>query len=66
MISLRMMFPLILIGMVFQNSDCKTVAEEVKTPKVKIEFRLAQDLPGKGLTEVTLPGKGRGQKIEAV
>jgi len=62
----RMIFVLLFFGLLLPFSLSTTVAEDVKTPRVKIEFRLAQDLPGKGLTKVTLPGSGRGQKGEVI
>ncbi len=62
----RMIFVLFFGGLLLQWSSSTGVAEDSKSAKVKIEFRLAQDLPGKGLTKATLPGNGRGQKGETV
>ncbi len=60
----RMILVLLFAGLLLQWNSSTSVAEDAKSAKVKIEFRLAQDVPAKGLTKVTLPGNGRGQKRE--
>lgn len=62
----RMFTAMFFCGLLLQLIPSVTVAGDSKSTKVKIEFRLAQDLPDKGLTKATLPGNDRGQKGETV
>ena len=66
MVKLSRMLFVLLSGLLLQLSLSVCVAEDSKPVKVRIEFRLAQDLPAKGLTKATLPSTVPGRNGEAI